>query len=448
MLNRSKIGFQAHWKSIINLLEQRSLPEDPWDESKIKQFLNLLNYLDSDKDPGSIRIGEREGRISTPYLGELCANFHHGVGRSGNLTAAQPKAAGASLMQNLTNKLVLSLIKSVGIPNLKAALTVPMGTGMSIALALRGCFNHYGVDLHKNPDILMTQVDHNSPRKGIEFIGGQIQIIPGKFGKNHFAEEGVFVDMEELNRVYEANRDSVSAIVTNSAFFAPRVPDDLKSIAKFAKEHNLIHVINNAYGIQSKELSTLIRKAIDAGRVDAIIQSTDKCFLTPVGGAVITSPKEEIITSISQAYAGRASASPVVQLLVSLLSMGKSGYSKKMEEQKQNRLILGQQMKTLADSHNERLIVCNNPVSCAMTLSQMPSDKIGELGGFLYNMRVTGPRVVNIHQSDFGSCTTKEELANVGIISYIVMNAAIGVDPNHISEAIIRLEKAFTQLKE
>ncbi len=448
MLSRSSIGFQAHWKFITNILDQRSLPEDPWDEPKIKQLLTLLNYIDSDKDPGSIRIGEREGRIATPYLGDLCANFCHGVGRSGNLTAAQPKAAGASLMQNLTNKLVLSLITSVGIPNLKGALTVPMGTGMSIALALRGCLNHFGVDIHRHPDILMTQVDHNSPHKGIEFIGGQIQTIPGKFGRNHYAEEGVFVDIEDLQQVYESRRNSVSAIVSNSAFFAPRVPDNLKQIAKFAQEHNLIHIINNAYGIQSKKISTLIRKAIDAGRVDAIIQSTDKCFMTPVGGAVITSPREEIITSISQAYAGRASASPVVQLLVSLLSMGKSGYRKRMEEQLKNRLLLDQQMLSLANSHHERLITCNNPVSCAMTLSQLNSDQITKLGGFLYNMRVTGPRVVNIHQSEFGTCTTKDQMMDAAIDSYIVMNAAIGVDPIHISEAIIRLDKAFSQLDE
>ncbi|TFH29641.1 MAG: O-phosphoseryl-tRNA(Sec) selenium transferase [Promethearchaeota archaeon] len=448
MLLRSSIGFQAHWKSITNLFDQRALPEEPWDESKIKQLLSILNFLDSDKDPGSIRIGEREGRIATPYLADLCGNFCHGVGRSGNLTAAQPKAAGASLLQNLTNKLVLSLINSVGIPNLKGALTVPMGTGMSIALSLRGCFNHFGVDLHRHPDILMTQVDHKSPRKGIEFIGGTIQTIPGKFGKNYYAEEGVYVDMEDLHQMYDSHRDSASAIVSNSAFFAPRVPDNLKKIAKFAQDHNLIHVINNAYGIQSKELSTFIRKAIDAGRVDAIIQSTDKCFLTPVGGAVITSPTEEIINSISQAYAGRASASPVVQLLVSLLSMGKSGYRQKMEEQQKNRLHLEHQLLSLANSHHERIIACNNPVSCAMTLSHLSSEKIGELGGYLYNMRVTGPRVVNIHQTDFGTCTTKEELMNSAINSYIVMNAAIGVDPHHITEAILRLDEAFTQLNE
>ncbi len=40
------------------------------------------------------------------------------------------------------------------------------------------------------------------------------------------------------------------------------------------------------------------------GRVDAFIQSTDKNFMVPVGGAVVASSSEEFINSVSQMYPG------------------------------------------------------------------------------------------------------------------------------------------------
>ncbi|MCF2139523.1 MAG: O-phosphoseryl-tRNA(Sec) selenium transferase [Candidatus Lokiarchaeota archaeon] len=442
MLKRSFTGFSAHWNKIKELLNHRVLPENGWDDELIRHLLLLLNYLDSDKDPFAIRIGEREGRVSTPLLRELSGDFCHGVGRSGNLTAAQPKAAGASLMQNLTNKLVLSLIQDVGMSNAKSALTVPMGTGMSIGLALKGCLDYYNISIHQKPFVLMTQIDHKSPKKGIEFIGAKVLTISGKFGKNHWAHEGVYVGQDDIERLFSSQPDKIAAIVSNCAFFAPRVPDNLKSIAKFAQKHNLIHIINDAYGIQSPRLVSLIRSAIDAGKVDAVIQSTDKCFLTPVGGAVIISPNASIIQSISNSYAGRASAAPILHLLVSLLSMGKNGYKKRIASRQKARELLESQMQELAGKYNERIFQCSNPVSCAMTLENLSIEKISQLGGYLYNLRVTGPRVINVHKNEFGSCTTKDQLP----ISYLVMNAAIGVEEIHIKEAINRLQKAFHQL--
>ncbi len=441
MIKRSSIGFNANWKPIMELFQQRRIPEYGWSNFQIRQLLNILSNLDSDKDPGSIRIGEREGRISTDILNEFSGGFCHGIGRSGELTAAQPKAAGASLMQNLTNKIVLSLIKALGLPNVKAALTVPFGTGMSIGMAIRGALNYHKIDFHEKPIVLMTQIDHKSPRKGIEYIGGVIKIIPGRYGNNYYAKEGVFTDIEEIKTFYQSNSDKISAIISSTCFFAPRVPDNIKEIAKFAKENKIIHIINNAYGLQTPVLLKIIRQSIDAGRVDAIIQSTDKNFLTPVGGAVITSPNPNLINAISKCYAGRASASPVVQLLVSLLSMGKQGYLSRIEIQQQNRKFLEDSLKTVANEFNEHIIRCNNPVSCAMSLKNVKPEKIQDLGGILYNLRVTGPRFINIHEDPFGSCTTEMKW------SYVVMNAAIGVKKEHIIEAVDRLKRAIKQMQ-
>lgn len=40
--------------------------------------------------------------------------FIHGIGRSGDITEVQPKAAGSSIIAKLTTKMVLSLIQSTG----------------------------------------------------------------------------------------------------------------------------------------------------------------------------------------------------------------------------------------------------------------------------------------------------------------------------------------------
>lgn len=38
----------------------------------------------------------------------------HGIGRSGDISAVQPKAAGSSLLNKLTNSVVLDIIKQAG----------------------------------------------------------------------------------------------------------------------------------------------------------------------------------------------------------------------------------------------------------------------------------------------------------------------------------------------
>lgn len=62
--------------------------------------------------------------------------FGHGVGRSGDIAAVQPKAAGSSLLYRLTNRLALHATQLCGISRARACLVLPTATGMSIALVL------------------------------------------------------------------------------------------------------------------------------------------------------------------------------------------------------------------------------------------------------------------------------------------------------------------------
>jgi O-phospho-L-seryl-tRNASec:L-selenocysteinyl-tRNA synthase len=185
----------------------------------------------------------------------------------------------------------------------------------------------------------------------------------------------------------------------------------------------------------------MIEKAIKAGRVDAIIQSTDKNFLTPVGGAIIASPNKNLIQSTSEVYPGRANAAPILHFVVSMLSMGLDGFQMELEKQVTNRIILQSEIEKLASDLKENVLEVNNPVACMMTLNNLTNEQISKLGGYLYNSRVTGPRVVNPKTTKFGPSSNNYPY------SYIVINAAIGAQREDILGAIARLRGEYTKIQ-
>ena len=48
--------------------------------------------------------------------------------------------------------------------------------------------------------------------------------------------------------------------------------------------------------------------------------------MVPVGGAIIAGPDKKLINEISASYPGRASATPSIDMFITLLSMGVRGY--------------------------------------------------------------------------------------------------------------------------
>ncbi len=433
MLNRGSMVLDNFLKPMKILFEQKSIPMDSWTDEQIKYLLQTLSNMDTDKDDKASRVGEREARIASKLHLLTSAGFCHGVGRSGYLTAAQPKAPGGSIMYEIVNYLARDFLRNFGLPNIKKAIVSPLCTGMSLALclgALKPDWNNN--DMLRKRKVLVPQIDHKSILKALNLMGTTPKIIRGKiYG------DAVRVPIEDIIKSYD---EDCFAVISITSFFPPREHDDIKEISKFAQEKGLNHIVINAYGVQSPEWMKLIRSAIDAGRVDAVIQSTDKNALTPVGGAIIGSPNEEILTKISQAYAGRASATPIVNFLISMLSLGINGYNKLLKDQQQNRKILEEKLRNLAEKVNERLLSIFNPVAVAMTLKNIKIEKLTALGGALYNMRVTGPRVFNPSEDTFGTCCIDYSTP------YIVMNAAIGSTKQDITSAVERLEKVYFQI--
>lgn len=50
-----------------------------------------LAIMDSNNFDGKVGVGEREGRCICPIVRRRYQNFAHGIGRSGDIAAVQPK---------------------------------------------------------------------------------------------------------------------------------------------------------------------------------------------------------------------------------------------------------------------------------------------------------------------------------------------------------------------
>jgi O-phospho-L-seryl-tRNASec:L-selenocysteinyl-tRNA synthase len=421
VLKRGLLVLRAKFKPIRILFEEQRAPNEGWDDEVIDFLLTVLSMMDTDKDPDSARIGEREARVASPLVGELAHGFCHGVGRSGHVSAVQPKAAGGSLAYYYANRLALDMLQRMGLPRLKAACVLPLATGMAIGLSAS-----VARDLPKRRVAVFPRVDHVSPVKGLELVGLEVKTVESKlYG------DAVRVSIENVADAVDKN---TAVIVSTTTFFPPREPDDVKAIAKLAAERGVPHVVNNAYGVQSREIMKLIHRAICAGRVDAVVQSTDKNFLTPVGGTIVASPDAGFVEKVSKMYAGRASAAPIIQFLAAVLSLGTAKYEELRRQQEANRRLLSEKLQTIADAHGERLLKVFNPIAAGMTLNGFDAKRVGH---YLYNLRVTGPRV--LEPTDFGTCCRRYHSP------YITINAAIGSSAKDVELAADRLDKALAQ---
>ena len=63
---------------------------------------------------GNVGIGEREARIASGLVARRHYHLGHGIGRSGDISEVQPKAAGSSLISKLTNSFVMDILKMAG----------------------------------------------------------------------------------------------------------------------------------------------------------------------------------------------------------------------------------------------------------------------------------------------------------------------------------------------
>ena len=252
------------------LLSQRALPASGWDEASVEHFLSELALMDSNNFKDAVGFGEREGRVYSQLVSRRHYRLGHGIGRSGDITAVQPKAAGSSLISQLTRALALSAIKMAGIKNTKAALVLPVATGMSIALTLMTLKASRRSEGPENARyVLWPRIDQKACFKAIYTAGlTPVVIETVRSGSGDVVRTDLDALRTKINEL--GGSEKILCVLSTTSCFAPRARDDVESIARICKETGVGHVINNAYGLIDSKCCHAVNQACRVGRVDAL----------------------------------------------------------------------------------------------------------------------------------------------------------------------------------
>ena len=232
--------------------------------------------------------------------------------------------------------------------------------------------------------------------------------------------------------------------MSTTSCFAPRLPDDTLAIARVCMAAKLPYVVNNAYGVQSPAIMKRLEAAITHARVDAFIQSSDKNFLVPVGGSVIAGA-HDVVKEVCELYAGRANASPIVDLFITFLQMGREGFRRLLRERLELHTRFVSRVAEFAARRNEELVLHpKNDISFGFTLRNVSQPTA--IGAELFRHCVTGPRVIDpaktqtVCGTPFRGYGTHSAESRVPML---IMACGIGMLAADIDEFIARLEDAY-----
>ena len=155
----------------------------------------------------------------------------------------------------------------------------------------------------------IPSVDQHAVRLGVPPLTlqhspvGQIVVV-----ENVLEGDELRTDLESIQQhIARLGADAVVCVLTTTSCFAPRRSDSIVEVAKLCAATGVGHIVNNAYGVQvqtasqhcpsmhgvhlgawtrintctwqSAGLCALVTSAWRKGRVDAVVQSTDKNFM-------------------------------------------------------------------------------------------------------------------------------------------------------------------------
>ena len=173
----SRNSFEKKMKA---LLSNRRMPETGWNNQLIINLLNELSMMDTNNFIDNIGAGEREGRVFSEIVKSRHWCLSHGIGRSGDIAAIQPKAAGSSLINKITNCMIKCLIKN-DIPKINDVLIFPMATGMAIVMTLLTIRDRIFKNKKIQPNfILWFRIDQKTCLKAMLTAGFQVIVIENK----------------------------------------------------------------------------------------------------------------------------------------------------------------------------------------------------------------------------------------------------------------------------
>eukprot|EP01071_Lankesteria_metandrocarpae_P003670 Lankesteria_metandrocarpae@DN3109_c1_g1_i2.p1 len=212
-------------------------------------------------------------------------------------------------------------------------------------------------------------------------------------------------------------------------------------------------------------------------RLDFVVQSTDKNFMVPVGGSVVASPHTHLIEGLSESYPGRASASPTIDLLLTLLQMGADEFTARRDERCLLAVWFASELRKRAVEWGHRLLETpKNTISFAVCLTgvtELPGvaehwDTGGSLpaveahnktltgiGSSLYHKRCSGARVVlssSVHDMNprsVGQQTFRNYGSHADFYphSYLTLAVAIGASRKELETVLQKTEAILKDLK-
>ncbi|CAB1111034.1 unnamed protein product [Ectocarpus sp. CCAP 1310/34] len=504
-INQGEQALNGRRKQVTALLSNRRLPTRGWDDAQIEYLLTEISLMDSNNFSENVGVGEREGRVYSGLVARRNFRLSHGVGRSGDIAEVQPKAAGSSLLAKLTHALAKDALRLAGLRNARACLVLPMATGGASRLILPQC----SVLLQSSMSLALTfaalraakpaaktivwpRMDQKSCLKAIVAAGFTPIVV-----ENLIQGDAVATDVDGVRAAVEScGAENVLCVVTTTSCFAPRLPDKVDEVARICAASGVGHVINNAYGVQCSKTCRLVNRlfflwssayffsgvvcltippgntrAMAVGRVDAVVQSTDKNFLVPVGGAVVCGPDTTFIEQarVGKSYAGRASSGPCLDLFITLLSMGEQGWRRLLAQRETLVDPFRRRLREVAESNGERLLESSgNTISFAVTLDSLSTGacalesngatgsasgapaSAAFFGSMLFTRCVSGTRVVPREQH---KCVGGIDFTGYGASvtgyphDYLTAACAVGLSTEELDEFLVRLDKALRKAK-
>jgi O-phospho-L-seryl-tRNASec:L-selenocysteinyl-tRNA synthase len=251
---------QTRQRIFETLLTNKRLPQTGLSDQVIKFIVNELSNLDSNNFLSNVGVGEREGRVYSSIVSDRNFNLSHGIGRSGNITEEQPKAAGSSALYKLTTSLVYHALQIAGLNHKIICLVFPLATGMTLSLCMNSLKCHNSAAKY----VIWSRIDQKSCFKSI-LAAGLIPLIVDTI----LVDDELITDLDSIKSLLVLYQGEVLCVLSTTSCFAPRQPDLVDQIAVMCSEHNVGHLINNAYGVQCKLIAKLLNRAMVKGRVDA-----------------------------------------------------------------------------------------------------------------------------------------------------------------------------------
>jgi O-phospho-L-seryl-tRNASec:L-selenocysteinyl-tRNA synthase len=142
-----------------------------------------------------------------------------------------------------------------------------------------------------------------------------------------------------------------------------------------------------------------------------------------------------VIDDVGKNYAGRASGSPVLDLFITLLSLGKKGLQDLLAERKSMFSYLSEQLTPLAAKYGERVLQTpGNPISLALSMNNTAKackKSPKEIGAILFHRCSSGVRIVD--PKDVNDFPTP----------YLNVAAAIGMTKRDVDLFIQRLDSTL-----